>query len=363
MPLGTTASSVTNLPSTPYVIDDALWQQTAKKNVLQVGVPQVALGSPMPFALPQVGIAAKLQIKFDGTLTSAAGTAVTSDRWPYGLIDTLALNVNNALTTFGVLGEDLRVRQDIAFPAYTEDVDVFPGTVGGGNTIPVGAHPISLQWEVPIATELVTLTGGLYAGTPSTTIRVIPTPAALAQLFTSATVGDATLTGTWTCTETLFEPAYDSKGNIIVPSGISQMHGMTSVDLGLTQTGQSPVQLVRGTGRLQRLFMAFRGSPTQRLSAAPNAAADISVSALTLSYGGNQQPYSWNPASDLLRQNNEDYGFQAPYDYLVLDTLKQDPIRDAIIYSGLTELKILATINGAVSLAGGDSHIVQEDIW
>lgn len=363
MPIGTNAVSVKNMPTEPYVIDDAMWQQTAKKNILQVNVPQVALGSPMPFALPQVGIVGKLQIKFDGTLVVATAAAETSDRWPYGLIDTFSMNVNNGLTTFGVIGEDLRVRQDISFPAYSENVDVFPGNVGAANSIAVGSYPISLQWEVPVATELVTLTGGLYAGTPSTTISVIPTPSALANLFTSGTVANATLTGTWTCTETMFVPAYDSQNRVIVPSGIAQMHGMTSVDLGLTQTGQSPQQLVRGSGRLQRLFLAYRGSPTQRLSAAPNAAADVQVTALALSYGGNQQPYTWAPASDLLRQNNEDYGFEPPYDYLVFDTLKQDPIRDSVIYAGLTELKTLSTINSAVTLSGGTVHLVQEDIW
>lgn len=363
MPLGTTAQSVKNLPAEPYVIDDAQWQHTAKKNILQVNVPPVSLGSPMPFALPQVGIAAKLQIKFDGSLVVAGASAVTSDRWPYGICDTLALTVNNGLNTFGVEGEDLRVRQDIAFPAYTENVDQFPGTVAGGDTVVIGAYPISLQWEVPIATELVTLTGGLYAGTPSTTIRCIPTPAALAKLFTAGTVANATLTGVWSCTETLFEPAYDAKGRIVVPSGITQMHGMTSVDLGLTQTGVSPVQLVRGSGRLQRLFASFRASPILRLAAAPNAASTIKLTSLALSYGGNQVPYSWNPAADLVRQNNEDYGFQPPYDYLVLDTLKQDPIRDAIIYSGLTELKVLVGVGTGVTFTGGTSHIVQEDIW
>ncbi|MHB1519312.1 MAG: hypothetical protein ACYCVN_12390 [Acidimicrobiales bacterium] len=361
MPLGVSAQSVLNMPAEPYVVDDVLWQQTAKKNVLQVNVPQVALGSAMPFPLPQVGLAAKLQIKFNGTLVVTTADPGATDRWPYGLIDTLALNVNNGLTTFGVLGEDLRVRQDISFPAYTENVDVFPGAVGGGSAIAVGTYPLDLQWEVPIATELVTLTGALYAGTPSTTIMCIPTPAALAKLF--GTPANAAITGTWTCTETLFVPAYDSQGRVIVPSGIAQMHGMTSVDLNLTQTGQSPSQLVRGSGRMQRLFMAYRASPTQRLSTAPNAAADVSVNALALSYGGNQQPYTWNPASDLLRQNNEDYGFEPPYDYVVLDTLKQDPIRDAIIYAGLTELKVLQTIDSAVVLAGGSSHLVQEDLW
>lgn len=373
MPLGVQAASVKNLPTEPFVIDDELWQTTAKKNVLQVNVP-VNGGR---FQLPQTGIVGKLQIKFDGTLVVATAATTVTDRYPYGLIDTFTLNVNNGLTTFGVIGEDLHVRQNAAFPAYIDNIDVYPGAQTevappgpqfndpfvpvAGQSIAVGTYDVNLQWEVPVATELVTLTGGLYAQTPSTAIVGIISQAGLSELF--GTPANCTLTGTWSCTETMFVPAYDAQGRIVVPSGISSMHGMTSVDLGLTQTGIVPFELVRGAGQLQRLFVAMRGSPTQRLSAAPNAAADVSLTSFALSYGGNQTPYLWSPAADLLRQNNEDYGWALPYDYLCLDTIKQDPIRDAIIYAGLTELKALVGVSSSVVPSGGTAHLVQEDLW
>lgn len=374
MPLGVAAASVKNLPTEPYVIDDALWQQTAKKNVLQVNVPS----GGGRFQLPQTGIVGKLQIKFDGQLVVATAATAVTDRYPYGLLDTFSMNVNNGLTTFGVIGEDLHVRQDAAFPAYNESIDVYPGSQT--NTAPpgpqfnqpylpepsafsiaTGTYDISLQWEVPVATELVTLTGGLYAQTPSTAIVGIIGQAALSELF--GTPANCTLTGSWSVTETMFVPAYDSQGRIVVPSGIASMHGMTSVDLGLTQTGQVPFELVRGAGQMQRLFLALRSTPTQRLSAAPNAAADVSLTSVALSYGGNQVPYNWAPAADLLRQNNEDYGWALPYDYLCLDFVKQDPIRDAVIYAGLTELKALVGVSSSVSPSGGTAHLVQEDLW
>jgi hypothetical protein len=368
MPLGTAGVSVKNLPSEPYVIDDAQWKDTAKKNVQPVHTSLTSgafTGQAMPFSLPQSGIVGELLITLDATLTVTTAAAVTGDRWPYGLMNGFTLGINGQQNLFGdIFGEDLRIRQDIAFPAFSEQVDVFPGTIGGGNSLATGTYPIHVSWRVPVATELITLTGGIYAQSPSTTVRVNISPSLPAAMFTAATLANAALTNAlWTVTETFFEPAYDSQGRIIVPSGIGAMHSMTGTDLGITATGSSPLPLVRGSGNLQRLFLSFRASPILRLSAAPNAASSILLDSLTLSYGQTQQPYIWNPASVLLQKNNLDYGFTAPYDCLIVDTLKEDPTRDAIVYAGLTELKILAGVDPGVTLAGGTCHLVQEDVF
>lgn len=364
MPLGTSAQSVRNLPTEPYVVDDNAWRLSAKKNVSQVATaPWNATGTAIPFTLPQAGIVGGILIQFDGTVTSAAGTAVPGDRWPYGLISSFTLAVNGQQDLFSCFGEDLRVLEDISFPAYTESTDVFPGSIMGGSAITTGAHTLSLAWWVPISTELVTLTGALYAQTPSTSIQCVITPATNAQLFSSNPT-DATIAGSFTIQETFFVPAYDTQGRIIVPSGIAYLHSLSSVDLPLTNAGSSNrVPLIRGSGNLQRLLMGFRASPTSRLSAAPSAAAASKIDELHLSYGANQVPYEFNPASLLARINNRDYGFPAPYDYLVLDTLKQDPQRDAIVFAGLTELALFVTPDSAVTLSGGTAHVVEETVF
>lgn len=364
MPLGTTAQSVRNLPTQPYVLDDNLWRQSAKRNENQVfTAPYASAGATIPFSLPQAGVVAALLIQFDGTVTSAAGIAVPGDRWPYGLLSSFNLAVNGQQDLISVFGEDLRVWEDIAYPAYTESVDVFPGSIMGGAAITTGAHGLNLAWLVPIATELVTLTGALYAQSPSTQIQCQIVPNNPAGLM-SSNAADATIAGTWTVQEVFFVPSYDNQGRLIVPSGISYLHSLSEVDLPITNAGSANrVPLIRGSGNLQRLFMMFRASPTLRLSPAPNAASTNLLSELHLSYGATQVPYEWNPASALLRKNNRDYGFTPPYDYLVLDTLKQDPARDAIVFAGLTELAIFVTPGSGVTMSGGTAHMVEETVF
>lgn len=362
MPFGTNVQSATNLPSVPFVVDDGLWAQSAKKNTTDLPTAAWGTGS-VQTQLPQVGIIGEILITLDGTLTIAEGGATTGDRWPYGILSAYSHSINGQQDLFGnVFGEDLNVREAIAFPAYSDDVDVYPGSVEGGDSLDAGTYQVSLHWRVPVATDLITLAGALYAQNPTTSIRLAITENTMPGLF-SADATNASFTGVWGFSETMFIPAYDPNGKIIVPSGIQNLHSMTAVDLPLPATGQNPLDLVRGSGNLQRLYMAFRSSPTQRLSAAPNAASDVAVDALALSYGQTQQPYSWNPASRLLQRNNLDYGFSPPYDYLIIDTVKQDPTRDAIVYAGLTELKILATIDSAVTLSGGTAHLLQESLF
>jgi hypothetical protein len=364
MPLGTTAQSVRNMPPTAYVVNDAEWNSTAKKNVKQILSTAYSDTNAVQLQLPQSGLAAELLIKFDGTLVIATeDSGDAKSRWPYGLLGALSLSVNGQQDLFGVLGEDLRVREDIAFPAFTEQVDAFPGDLGGGDVIDTGTYPVHLSWRVPIATELVTLTGALYAQSPSTQIQVTISPAGVANLVPAGDGGTSVLTGTWTVTETFFVPAYDSQGRIIVPSGIAYLHAMQAVDLPLTGTGDNRLLLVRGSGNMQRLFMAFTDSDGNRMSTAPGTSTAELIDNLVLTYGATQFPYNWTPASDLLHQNNLDYGFTPPYDYVILDTLKQNPSRDAIVYAGLTELAVIATVDAGVSNLPGNAHLVQENLF
>lgn len=368
MPLGTGATSAKNLPTEPYIITSAQWTATAKRNTEPIFTSQAPMGQAVPFTLPQVGICAELLITLDMKVVVATAAAKTTCRWPYGLLDTFSLGINGQQNLWEVIGEDLRVREDIAYPAYTELVDTFPGAAGAQSTVAVGTHEVHISWRVPVATELVTLAGALYLQSPSVTARCVLGTADPAALFTPATLANVSFsTPKWSVTETFFVPAYSAKGEIICPPGIQMLHAMTSIDLPCGQAGQNPLALVRGSGNLQRLYMSFRlATPTNGLvpfSATPTTPPAYLVDELILSYAQKQQPFVWTPASVLLRRNNLDYGKLPPYDYLVFDTLKWTAARDAVYYPGLTELKVLAYLGSENTAHATTAHLVQEDVF
>lgn len=365
MPFGSGVQSVKNLPTEPYLVTDALWQKTAKPNVASIA-SSTSASAAIPVSLPKVGIVSYLEVVLNAKLVIATAAQTPGARWPYGLLDNFGLSVNGQSGLQSGVGEDLRVRQDVQYPAFTTKTDVFPGAIGGGSAIAIGTYNMSLSWRLPIATDTVSLAGALYAQSPSTTIAATFTPSGVATMFPTGTAADITLeTYEWSVSEKYFVPGYtpDGKGQLVVPSGLAVLHSLTSTDLPISQLGKAPLPLVRGLGNLQRLYMAFWSTPKKRLSAAPTAATTAKIASLAVTYGTNQTPYTWSPASILARTNNQDYGEPLPYDYLVWDNVKWTPTRDAVAYGGLTTLRVIANLGSTVALAGATAHLVQEDVF
>lgn len=364
MPLGTASQTVTNLPSEPFVTDPASFFAQTKKNV---STPRSGAnpgqGANLPFTLLQTGIVSKLVVTFIGTLTVATAAVTSSDQWPYNLLKGFALAVNGQSNLWGVEGCDLQALRDITYPAYVEGTDTFPGTIGGGNSIGTGTYNLYLTWEVPVAIDQTSLVGSLFAQSPQTNIVVTLTQANNTDVF-SANPANATVAGTFYVTETFFEIPYDNQGRLIIPD-LSMLHGVTATVPAITNTGENRLVLVRTAGQLERLLFTVRSSNTNRLSAAGNAAASNTIDAVRLEYGGNQRPLVWNPATLLASKNNQDYGNPLAYNYLALDTLKENPIRDAIVMAGLTELALVVTVDASVSLTSGQSsaRVVEEILF
>lgn len=364
MPLGTAAQTVTNLPSEPYVVDPGSFFAQTKKNVT---TPRNAAtpgpGLFVPFTLLQTGIVSMVRLTFVGTLTVATAAVTTSDQWPYNLMKNFNLSVNGQANLWATEGCDHQVLRDIAYPAYTEQTDTFPGTMGGGNSVGTGTYNLYLTWEVPVAIDQTSLVGSLFAQSPQTNIALNVGQALNSDLF-SANPGNATIAGTWYVTETFFEIPYDSQGRLIIPD-LSMMHGVTATLPAITNTGDNRLELVRTAGQLERLLFTVRSSNTNRISASGNAAASNKIDAVRLEYGGNQRPYVWNPATLLASQNNEDYGTQLAYNYLAIDTLKQNPVRDAIVMAGLTELALVVTVDPSVTITAGQgsARVIEEILY
>ena len=297
MPLGTTAQSVSNMPATAYVVSDDQWNSTAKKNVKQILSTPYSDTNAVQLQLPQSGLAAELLMKFDGTLV--VGTAVRRRR--HGAVALRAPRVLRAQRqrSTGPFRCDRRgppLPRGHRIPRRSPSRSTSsPDRSAAERPSAIGSYPVSLSWRVPIATELVTLTGALYAQSPSTQIQVTISPAGIAHLVPAGAGGTSVLTGTWTVTETFFVPAYDSQGRIIVPSGIAYLHTMQAVDLPLTGTGDNRLLLVRGSGNMQRLFMAFTDSAGTRMSTAPGTAADELIDSLVLTYGADSVPIQLDP--------------------------------------------------------------------
>jgi hypothetical protein len=332
------------------------------KNVLTPRAP-AAPGSGLSTSvqLLQTGIVSKLQITFSGTLVVAGGAATTSDQWPYNLLKGFLLSANGQNNLWDCDGADLTVLRFLRYPSYIERVDTFPDVVGGGGSIANGTYVVYLTWEVPIAIDDVSLIGSLYAQSSATNLTIRLTQALNSDLFT-VIGGTVAIAGTFYIQETIFDIPLDGTGKLVTPD-LSRLHGFNAVEFPVTNTGDVRVPLIRSAGQLSRLFISARNNATSRMSALPNTATSKKIDRLRLEYGGNQRPFTWDPASQLLSLNNQYYGAPVPYDRLVIDTLRENAPRDMILMQGVTELAAVLGINAGVTLAGASARLLQETLF
>jgi hypothetical protein len=362
MPVGVGAQTLQNIPVSPYTQDAASFFQMTSKNVLTPrALAAPGAGLTISTQLLQSGVVSKLQVTFVGTLVVATAAVTTSDQWPYNLLKGFLLSANGQNNLWDCDGIDLAALRYIRYPSYAEHTDVFPDVVAGGGSVATGTYPLYLTWEVPIAMDDVSLVGSLYAQSSATNLTVKLSQALNTDLF-SANPANATIAGTFYVQETLFQIPVDAKGQIVIPD-LSRLHGFNAVEFPITNTGDARVPLIRSAGQLGRLLISARATATNRLSALPNTASTRKLDALRIEYGGNQRPYVWEPAGQLLALNNQWYGAPAPYDRLVLDLLKENPPRDIIFMQGVTELAAVPRIGAGVTLTGASVRLVQETLF
>jgi hypothetical protein len=363
MPSGVGAVTLQTIPSEPFVTDPNLFFQMTEKNV----VTAKTLTAPTPGGftttnLLQTGIVSKLVISFVGQMVVSTASVTTSNEWPYKALGAFNLSANGQNDLFNCNGIDLHTLRYIKYPAYKDATDQFPGTVGGGDTVTVGTYALNLTWEVPIAMDDTSLVGSLYAQSSSTNLQIRLALAQLSDLF-SANPANVAITGQFNIQETYFEIPYNAQGQIVVPD-LSRLHGFNATEGGFTNTGETRLPLIRSAGQLSRLLFSGYYGVNNRLSAAPNAATTKKLDALRLEYGGNKRPFVYDPLALQLALNNQHYGSTPPYDRVVLDFVKENPIRDIIMMQGVTELALVPRVNSGVTVAAPAAfRTVQETLF
>jgi hypothetical protein len=362
MPIGTGAELVRNLPEVEFVADPAMFMQLTRKQVLpQRTKSDPGAGGSVDIDLPQAGIVSKLHITFVGTLTVATAAVTTGDEWPYNLLKGFNLSLSGLSNLWNCDGCDLHALRFVRYPSYDDDVDYFQGTVGGGNSVAVGTYDLHLTWEVPLAMDDTTLIGSLYAQSSAAALALRITRATNAELF-SANPANATITGTWYVSETSFAVPRNGQGQIVVPD-LSRLHGFNAFDTPFTAVGENTTELIRSAGQLARLFLAARSSATNRLSALPSAASTKKINDVRLEYGAGERPLVFDPAALLLSINNQHYGTPVPYDRLVIDQVRENPVRDALLLQGVTELRATVDVGSGVTVSAGKLRSVQETLF
>lgn len=366
MPVGTAAETLRNVPAQPFVVNPGAFMSATRRNVvtpLRFTLP--GEGAFHAEQLPQTGIVSKVLLIVSGTLTVSDGAVTPTNEWPYNLLRGIVVNLQGTNELHNVQGIDYHALRFLRYPAYDERVDVFPGAPASGRLgdaateIPPGDHRLYLTYELPFAMDDVSLVGSLFLQSAQSNVSVRVQRALNADLFD--TPENVSITGQVSLQTTTFDvPVIE--GSLVTPD-LSKLHGFNRVEVPFTATGENRIPLIRSSGNLVRLLMAGEAGDGVPLSVAPDAPASRSIRALSLEYAANRRPLSYNPASSLLATNNQHYGSTVPYNRIVLDFIKENPVRDAVLMAGLTELAVVIDVDPAVNVTAGRMSVVQETLF
>ena len=377
MPSGVGASTLVNDPpvsGVQFVVDPAAFFDMTERNVYTARrLTSPGSGGSLNDDLPQAGVLAHLQIIFEGQLstTLGGGTITTSNNFPYGLLDEFVLSVNAQNDVYSIRGTALhafdRLRAANGFFG-NDTLDVFPSsTVGVGGVVPDGAsQDLVLTWDIPISIDPTSLVGAIYAQSSGINLQVRIREAVHTDLMVLA--GGAvidSLTGVFTIRVTSFDvPVSGGEQPMLVVPDTSRLHAVQGLRTAFSSSGEIPHDLVRGNGQLDRLVFTIAdrnpaGTVTDSVMLADADANELE--SVRIEYGNAQRPLVYDPAHGLAQDNLRAYGQRLPYGFLAFDFLLENAPRDIIQMAGVTDLRLIPTLNSGVSVAAGaETYAVQE---
>jgi hypothetical protein len=385
--VGTSQVTLQNVPVAPYTIDPGSFFAATEPNFLQAAAaPAFSAGAGFgPIQLPAVGIYESIEISFNGTVAQTTAVGTTTAAWPYDMLPLIQFVANGQDNLYSCSGMMLKDLEAVRYPylisgsatptlpqsgSNVAQGDVTGFGIGGGLNVPVAATPISLTWEIPFAIDQSSLVGGVFAQARSLNLLLQGNQASIAHLITNST-GTTVISGTFSIgLKTYSVPVAGNGQNaqLLIPD-LRFLHGFNQVPTPFSNVGDVRTIMNRVDGSLMRIFHhAYQLGTDPLVFYVPYGAASAtlgSYSKYTLQFGGNKNPWNYNPASFLVDRNVFDYGAPLPYHAVCLDLARYNAVRDAINLAGVTELYWIATIAGGATAPGASasSIIVQETLF
>jgi hypothetical protein len=332
-------------PGTPEQEMPAEWADLTER----IELPQTAqafagFGETQTLKLERVGCAAQAELLCKLSFKTKKVKTVAAIGMPEAFIRKLALEANGVAGIISCSGTVLEARSKVV---YRNPEKAVVGTAKLGEALTEEAA-MTYEWVVvvPIAEDLKELEGMVLAQSEETALGIAITWASEAELFTEGTPVEE-LKGEVRWHMTLFSIGSMSEGRkkVIVLPDLTALHGLVERSTPVVAEGEQETPLTRTSGDLLRYYVSLfkKGSVTN--------IDPLKWTLFFLQYGGNQKPLFWGSPKLLIERNARDYlkriGVRG-INFAVLDTLLDDPLRDAIRPMALSELKAVIGVPEAI---------------
>lgn len=349
-----TAPATSPGPAVPEQEMPAQWADLTERIELpQTSQPFAGFGETQTLKLERVGCAAQAEILVKLAFKTTAGAPVAGIGEPYSFIKRIALEANGVAGIISCSGTVLEARQKVVYRSPAHAV------VGNVPTPLVKEVEYAYEWvvQVPIAEDLKELEGLILAQSEETALGIAITWQSESELF-SVPVEKVSGSVKWHMTLFSIGSMSEGKKKVIVLPDLTALHGLVERSVPLVAEGEQETPLTRTSGDLLRFFVAmFKEN---------NVAIDpLAWLSFFIQYGGNQKPLYWASPALLAERNARDYLARptvAGVPFAILDTMLDDPLRDAIRPMALSELK---AVIGVPEAPGANGRILsaQETLY
>lgn len=361
----------------------AFFKATRRQKIIQDTRTIQGPGLTDTISILASGIISGFQLKLscNVVITLPTGTCASTARWPYDIAKAIRFSANGQSNLINCSGAKLKARQIMSRGVLTDrgvtrgvggaspGTQVNQGTMSlnseswgvGSNVtaIPAGTYDLEIELYVPVAYDDKYLAGAIFAQTSATALELSIDWESISNLFTLTGTATATYSGTLVTTSEQYTIPTLSDGAVIVPD-LSTFHAMTQFRFSALSTGANEIRLSgQGVGKqlLRVMTQVWNGTPS-----APLVRTASNFGQIGWLYGGNTQPETYNDGL-IERYWNEatfDCDLGAIWGFGVHDFVKENAFRDSVDEGSATELRLLETIGGGVSLSSPFCEVVQE---
>lgn len=361
-----------NAPSTttggPERQDAELFAQLTERQAMpQISQEIKGLGKKNTLFVEKVGVVARVRLLVKWKVEATEEEkSLFNNGFPFRLIQQIAIESNGVTGIISCSGAALEARRKRIFRNPPSAINENPAKIEKGEKVKKEVVKGEFALEVPIAHDMETLIGSLLAQNEETSLSVTVTWANEEELQHAGKLAKLEGEVIWSSTVFSIGTAPIGKQEVTILPDLSAFHGILEGESPCVGNGNKKAMLIRTSGQLLAIGAAFQNGLIKQLE-------PKKWTKFALEYGGNKDPLVWEPASELLELNADEYGgainvgcsaaINERTTFLFVDQEADNPARDMIVPEQLTEFRAVFGLGAEAIEANANMIVTQETLY
>lgn len=360
-----------NAPSSttggPERQDPELFAQLTERQAMPQTSQEIkGLGKKQTLIVEKVGIVARIRLLVEWKCeVTEEEKSIFNNGFPWRLLPQIAIESNGVTGIISCSAMALEARRRRIFRNPVSAILENPKKIEEGAKVKKEVIKGKFAIEIPIAHDMESLIGALLAQNEETSLSVTLQWANEEELQHAGKLAKLEGEVKWSTTVFAIGTAPIGKQEVTILPDLSAFHGLLEAETPCVGNGIKKANLIRTSGQLLCVGAAFQNGLTKELSPA-------AWTKFALEYGGNKDPLVWEPASELLELNADEYdgqiaigvgGATEKLHYLFVDQEADNPSRDMIVPEQLTEFRAVFGLGAEAIEANANMIVTQETLY